>query len=283
MLKPLVIAMSTLVISGCTSIGVEVANLPAKFSSNQHVSDLVYRQDPEQKLDIYIPQQAQNQALPVVVFFYGGRWESGSKEMYAFLGDKLADRQFVTVMVDYQKYPEVRFPVFVQDAAKAIAWVSNNIAAYGGNPDKIFVAGHSAGAHIGALVTADERYLAAEGKSNQTIKGFAGLAGPYDFVPQAEDLKAIFAPPENYPKMQVTTFIDGNEPPMLLLWGDADTEVWRRNLDLLTQKIQQQGGIVETKVYAGVGHVGILANQAWFVPGKATALDDLTAFFNQYK
>ncbi|MBN2866991.1 MAG: alpha/beta hydrolase [Thiotrichales bacterium] len=282
MLKPFFIAMSTLLLSACTSIGVEVANLPAKFSSNQKIADVVYQPNPQQKLDIYIPQHASRQSLPVVVFFYGGRWESGSKEMYAFLGDKLADRGFVAVIADYRKYPEVRFPVFVEDAAKAIAWVSDHIAEYGGNPDKLFVAGHSAGAHIGALVTADKRYLSALGKSNQIIKGFAGLSGPYDFVPQAEDLKKIFAPPENYPQMQVTTFIDGSEPPMLLLWGDADTEVWRRNLDLLTQKIQQTGGVVETKIYPGVGHVGILANQAWFVPGQATALEDLSTFFNKY-
>lgn len=283
MFKPLFIAMSSLFLSACTTIGVEVANLPSRFSDHQTITDIVYRQDPQQKLDIYIPQNANNQKLPVIVFFYGGRWESGSKEMYGFLGDKLADRGFVTVLVDYRKYPEVRFPLFVEDAAKAVAWVSDHIAEYGGNPDRIYVSGHSAGAHIGALVTADERYLAAEGKQPQIIKAFAGLAGPYDFVPEAEDLKKIFAPPENYPQMQVTTFIEGNEPPMLLLWGDADTEVWRRNLDLLTQKIQQKGGVVKTKVYSGVGHIGILANQAWFIPGKATAVQDLTDFFNQYE
>lgn len=278
-MKIVFFVLSALLLSGCTAMGFGIANLPAKFSKNETITDLSYGDKPWQKLDVYIPGQAKRQKLPVIVFFYGGRWTDGSKEMYGFVGSKFADNDYVTVIADYSKYPDVNFPVFVEDAAKAVAWTYDNIDQYGGDPETLYISGHSAGAHIAGLVAADQRYLQAEGKSTTIIKAFAGLAGPYDFIPKAQDLKDLFGPPENYPQMQVTHFIEGDEPPMLLLWGDKDTKVWRRNIDLLEKKIQQKGGIVETKIYPGVGHVGIVANLAWFITGKATVVKDVTAFF----
>ena len=278
-MKSLFIAMGSLLLSACTTLGLEVANIPAKWSHNTIVKNIAFGDDPLQKLDVYVPAKQKDTSKPVIVFFYGGRWESGSKDMYAFIGNKLANQGFVTVIADYRKYPQVRFPVFVQDGAKALAWVDEHIQAYGGDPHRIFVAGHSAGAHIGALLTADERYLNAVGKDRSLIKAFVGLAGPYDFVPQADDLKKMFAPPERYSQMQVTTFIDGSEPPMLLLWGSDDEEVARSNLDALVATCHQKGVPVESKIYPGVGHVDILANQIWFYPGSATALQDMTQFF----
>ena len=280
-MKLFLIALSSLLLSACTKVGLEVAKIPAKFSNNKILTGISFGNDDWQKLDIYIPADTKEQAKPVIVFFYGGRWESGSKNMYTFIGNKLADDGFVTVIADYRKYPEVKFPTFVEDGAKALAWVDEHIAEYGGNRNKLFVSGHSAGAHIGALLTADEHYLQDEGVNPKSIKAFVGLSGPYDFEPKADDLKKIFAPPKNYPQMQVTTFIDGSEPPMLLLWGDADKEVYRSNLDSLAAKCKEKGVKVETKVYPGVDHVGIIADQIWFYPGKATALEDMTQFFNE--
>ncbi|MGO1297415.1 MAG: alpha/beta hydrolase [Vibrio sp.] len=278
-MKSLFIAMSSVLLSACTTLGLEVANIPAKLSDDEIVKNIAFGDNPAQKLDVYIPSKKPELAKPVIVFFYGGRWESGSKDMYAFIGNKLANQGFVTVIADYRKYPQVRFPVFVQDGAKALAWVDDHIQEYGGDRDRIFVSGHSAGAHIGALLTADERYLKALGKKRTMIKAFTGLAGPYDFVPQTEDLQKMFAPPKRYSQMQVTTFIDGSEPPMLLLWGSDDKEVGRSNLDALVAKCQNKGVAVESKIYPGVGHVDILANQIWFYPGRATALHDMTRFF----
>lgn len=278
-MRLLLAAMSGFFLSACTTIGLQVANIPSKFSANDIVTNIVFDQQTSQKLDIYIPPHEKGAKLPVIVFFYGGRWESGSRDMYAFMGNNLANKGFITVIADYRKYPQVTFPTFVKDGAKALAWVDDHIQEYSGNRDRIFVAGHSAGAHIGALLTADERYLQEVGKDPRMIKGFAGLAGPYDFVPQAEDLKEIFAPPEQYPQMQVTTFIDGSEPPMLLLWGADDKEVGRVNLDALTKQCEQKGVKVTQKIYPGVGHVDILASQIWFYPGSVTTLRDMAQFF----
>ena len=157
--------------------------------------------------------------LDVVVFFYGGRWTYGAKEDYRFVAATFVKEGFVVVIPDYRKYPQVRFPVFVEDGAKALAWVSDHIVEWHGNPARIHVVGHSAGAHIGTLLTADARYLAEEGKDRSlTIHDFAGLAGPYAFTPDEPDLEDMFGPPQNYPIMQVTTFIDDTTTDTAALW-----------------------------------------------------------------
>ena len=274
---------TALFLSGCTQVGIGIANIPAHFSDIKIYKDIAYGEEKWQKLDIYVPQKEKTEKLPVVVFFYGGRWTDGSKDMYAFVGKAFSDRGYIVVIADYSKYPKVRFPAFVTDGAKAVSWTYDNIADYNGDPENLFVSGHSSGAHIGALVTVDPQYLKAEGKNRHIIKAFAGLAGPYDFVPDAPDLEDMFGPPENYHKMRVTTFVDGKEPPMLLLWGEKDTAVWKRNLKLLKEKIKEKKGVVETKIYPDLNHVDIIAAFTWFLKQKSSVLDDVDAFFKKYK
>ncbi|MEL0637168.1 alpha/beta hydrolase [Marinomonas sp. TI.3.20] len=282
-MKKLLVALSSLLLLGCARTGLELANLPSKFSDTDIIRNVAYGHDAWQKLDIYIPKHAKGETLPVVVFFYGGSWQDGSKDMYAFVGDAFAQKKYIAVIVDYSKYPQVVFPQFVNDGAKAVAWVYRNIEKYSGNPNDLFLSGHSAGAHIAALIAADHRYLQKEGLNTSVIKAFAGMSGPYDFVPKEETYKAIFGPPENYPQMQVTTFIDGREPPMLLLWGEKDTLVGRSNMDLLADKIRQQQGVVETKIYPNVDHVGMVSSFTWFLRGKASVLEDICQFFGKYQ
>lgn len=279
----LLTALTAIIISGCTQVGVGVANLPAKFSDIEIKKDIAYGQEDWQKLDIYVPKNSANKELPVLMFFYGGRWTDGSKDMYAFIGDAFTQKGYIVVIADYSKYPKVKFPAFVEDGAKAIAWTHDNIAQYGGDKNNLFLSGHSSGAHIAALVVADQRYLKAYDKSPSIINAFAGLAGPYDFIPQADDLKDMFGPPSNYPQMTVTTFIDGNEPPMLLLWGAEDNAVWERNIKLLSEKIAQKDGDYTAKIYPDIDHVGIVSSLTWFLRGKAPVLEDMTKFFDKYK
>lgn len=281
-MKKVILALSSLFFVGCTKIGLDISNIPTSFTTHKIVTDIAYGEKEIQKLDIYIPQNIENKKLPVIVFFYGGRWTDGTKEMYAFVGEKFANENYILVMADYSKYPQVKFPTFVQDAAKAVAWTHDHINQYGGNADRLYVSGHSSGAHMGSLVAANVQYLKAEGKSTKIIKAFAGLAGPYDFIPQAEDLKDLFGPPKNYPQMQTTHFITGNQPPMLLLWGDADTIVWQRNIDLLTKEIQEKGGIVKRKIYPDMGHVGIISNMTWWSTNKTTVIEDIITFFEAH-
>ncbi len=275
---------AVLAVFSLQSLGLGLLNLAPALSETKIVYGAAYGPEPWRQLDIYIPPERGARRLPVVVFFYGGRWTSGSKESYRFAGDAFAKRGYIAVIPDYSKYPRVHFPAFVEDGAKALAWVSDRIADHGGNPDRIFVAGHSAGAHIAALLAANPAYLAREGKNRSAVlHGFAGLAGPYAFTPDEPDLEDIFGPPERYPAMQVTTFIDGMQPPMLLLYGDADTAVRRFNLDRLEVRIREKGGVVKSVVYPGVGHLWILAALSWVNFRGPPVLDDMLTFFDSIR
>jgi acetyl esterase/lipase len=262
------------------TLGPAVLNIPPLFTGTRLTSGITYGPQPWQRLDIYRPAGDETRPLPVIVFFYGGRWMEGQKEIYRFAGDAFARRGFAVVIPDYAKYPAVRFPAFVEDGARALAWVSDHIAEHGGDPSRIFVAGHSAGAHIGSLLAADPSWLALEGKNrNAVIRGFAGLAGPYSFTPNEPDLIDIFGPPQRYPAMQATTFIDGTQPPMLLLYGDADTTVKRYNLDRLEARIHEKGGAVKSVIYPGTDHLWILGALGWVGFRGPPVADDVAAFF----
>jgi acetyl esterase/lipase len=151
-----------MIAAGCTSVELAAVNLPSHFDSTNIIHDVSYGPETWQKLDIYAPADAKGKQLDVVVFLYGGRWTYGAKEDYRFIGSAFSGSEFITVIPDYSKYPQVHFPVFVRDGAKALAWIYDNIASYGGNAGRIHVMGHSAGAHIGALLAADARYLSAD-------------------------------------------------------------------------------------------------------------------------
>ncbi|NJL18432.1 MAG: alpha/beta hydrolase [Nitrospira sp.] len=269
-----------LTMSACTQTAFVAANLPTHFDSTAVVQDRAYGPDPTQKLDLYIPADNTKKPFEVVVFFYGGRWTYGAKEDYRFVGSTFANRGFLAVIPDYRKYPQVRFPAFMEDGAKALSWVYDHIAELHGNPTRIHVVGHSAGAHIGALVTADPRYLADEGKDRSiVIHDFAGLAGPYAFTPDEPDLEDMFGPPQNYPNMQITTFIDGTQPPMLLLYGNKDTAVKRANLEKLKQRIMQRGGCVHSQIYSDANHTDLVGALTWWNLKALPVVDDIIRFF----
>lgn len=257
-----------------------LANL-SLFSEVQISRGVSYGPGTRHKLDVYQP--APGQAVRgAIVFFYGGRWTYGAREDYRFVGERFASKGFVTFIPDYPKYPTVKFPVFVEDGARALAWVHDHAGSFGGNPRRVFVAGHSAGAHIGALLTTDAHYLQAFNTSpTETIAGFAGLAGPYEFTPDEPDLEDMFGPPSRYTLIHVTSFVTKDQPPMLLLWGDADTTVWRANIDKLKQAIESVGGRVHTIVYPGVTHLTILSALSWLTPTKTLVADDIASFFEE--
>lgn len=263
-------------------LGLAVANAPSYFSSTQIIHNVAYGPNPAQTMDIYIPKSAMTRKLDVVVFFYGGRWTTGKKEDYRFIGQTFADADFITVIPDYQKYPKVRFPVFVEDGAKALSWVVDHIGRYNGNIARINVAGHSAGAHIGALLATDGRYLKREGKSiAQAIHRFVGLAGPYSFIPDTPDLEAIFAPPQHYDQIRAPTFVTGKEPPMLLMWGDKDVDVGGFNLEQLDTAIRIKHGFVKSIIYPGIDHIGIIRPFTWIYRSQLSVVNDTVAFLRE--
>lgn len=244
-------------------------------------SGIAFGPQERQKLDIWVPTAPSKKPRDVIVFFYGGSWNSGDRELYGFVGRALAARGYIVVLPDYRLVPEVRFPGFVEDGAAAVAWVQKNVASYGGNPSRINLSGHSAGAHIAALLTLDQQWLKAAGAGDNAVHSFAGLAGPYDFVPFTSDAsKAAFGQMPDPTPSQPITFARKDAPPMLLLTGSADTTVKPRNGTVLAAAQAKLGAKAQTLLYNGLGHSDIIMAVAQPFRSKAPVIDDLAAFFD---
>lgn len=251
--------------------------LTPRWGYDRH-ADIAYGDGPRQRLDVYVPQARADNA-PVVVFFYGGSWQAGAKADYRFVAQALTSRGFVVVVPDYRIYPPTRFPGFVEDGAAAVAWTYAHARAYGGDADRVFLAGHSAGAHIAAMLATDPRYLAAEQTDAARLAGLIGIAGPYDFLPiKAATLKKIFAPESAWPASQPIRFVDGGEPPMLLMHGADDRTVAPDNSRNLAAAVNAAGGTAALKIYPDTGHSDILAPLAAPLRATGDELDDIAAF-----
>ena len=268
-------AMLTLLLSACSGAG--ILNAVAPTGEIAIVRDVPYAAGERHVLDIYRPR-ADN--APVVVFVYGGGWRSGDKATYRFAGAALAARGLLTVIPDYRTYPQAAFPGFVEDAAAAVAWAKAHASEYGGDPGRVFLIGHSAGAHIAAMLTLDKAFLAPYGLDpDRDIAGMVGLAGPYDFLPLHDpDLEPIFAPAGDLTKTQPITYARAGAPPMLLLTGAGDTVVLPRNSQRLAERIAALGGRAEVRAYEGVGHMTIIGALSRLLAWKAPVLDDSVAF-----
>ena len=265
-------------LGGCSPLSAYNALAPADQGVAATRTDVAYGTDPRQKLDVYIPARKLAPA-PVVVVFYGGSWNSGEKADYAFLGKAFASRGFITIVADYRLVPEVRFPAFLDDGASAVAWAHNNAKSLGGDPRRLFIVGHSAGAYIAAMVALDKTYLNKTGLSPAAIKGVAGLAGPYDFLPFDVDVaKEAFGKTKNPAATQPVNFVTRDAPAMLLATGTSDTTVKPRNTYALADKLKQSGTRVVIRNYPGITHVGILLALSIPFRHQAPVLDDVVSF-----
>lgn len=234
---------------------------------------------PGVKLDVYRSDAIAANA-PVVVFFYGGNWRSGARFDYAFVGRALAARGIVTIVADYRHYPEVRYPAFLDDAAQAVAWAVQNAASYGGDPRRVFVMGHSAGAYNAAMLALDERWLARVQLEPAALRGFIGLAGPYDFLPITNrKIKPVFDFPNTPADSQPLMHVKAGAPAALLIAPENDDTVDpRRNTAALAAKLREAGDEVEEKYYGRVGHTSLIATFADPTRWLAPTLDDVAAF-----
>jgi acetyl esterase/lipase len=266
-------------LSACSPINLLNATVPT--AGLTIAKDIPYGEGPRRKLDIY-RADASVGTLPVAVFIYGGSWQSGSKNDYLFVAGELARRGILVAVPDYRVYPEVRYPGFVEDGAAAVAYVRRVAPSWGGDPHRLFVVGHSAGAYIAAMLALDPKFLAAAGDSRDHLAGFVGLSGPYDFLPIREaDIREVFGAFADSPAAMVITYADGHNPPTLLLHGEADDTVYLRNTTALASRIRAAGGPVEVKTYPGVGHIGIVLGFAPLFRSRSPALDDAATFIAQ--
>ncbi len=242
--------------------------------------DAAYGTLARQRLDVYRPRSAGG-LVPVVVFFYGGRWQHGSKNQYRLLGDAFTRHGLVAVIPDYRFYPSVTFPAWAEDAAAAVRWVSDSIGRYGGDASRVFVVGHSSGAHTAALLALDESYLERAGARPGPVRGFVSLAGPVATTWTDADVQALMGPPGSWAATYPMTQVDGNEPPLLLLHGARDRTVSAGNSVRLAERIRKRGGCARAITYRGLDHVGIVV--ALSVPRLeiAPVMSDVLAFLRR--
>ena len=263
---------------------VRALNVLASASSGHTVNESVaYGTLPRQKLDIYTPATpAPAGGWPVVVFFYGGSWNTGERAEYQFVGSALAARGVLTLVADYRLYPEVRYPEFLNDSAQALAWGLSNASRLGGNGKRVFVMGHSAGAYNAAMLALDARWLAATGHAPRELAGFIGLAGPYDFFPTDNpDAQPVFFHP-NYPaNAQPIEFPSASSPRSFLGAPINDKLVSpTRSTKSLAAKLQASGAPVTLRMYERASHTTLIGAFAWPLHFVAPVLDDVSAFID---
>lgn len=182
---------AVLALSGCSPLRLLNGVIPHDGFERQ--AGIAYGEGERRRLDVYVPKGAGPAPRPVIVFFYGGSWKGGDRANYLFVAEALTARGFVVVIPDYRVYPEVRYPGFVEDGAKAVAWTRREIARFHGDASRLYVMGHSAGSLIAAMLAYNDRFLKAEGMERSDIRGLIGLAGPYDFKPVEPDIEAILS------------------------------------------------------------------------------------------
>jgi acetyl esterase/lipase len=217
---------------------------------------------------------------PLVVFFYGGGWRSGAKQDYEFVAASLTEAGLIVAIPDYRLFPDVRFPVFVEDGALAVASSLAYLSKTGTELSGIYLMGHSAGAHIAAMLAMNEEYLAAHALETGAIEGFIGLSGPYDFLPiEGGYLTEVF-PSWNRATSQPINFVTRAAPHTLLIHGTDDTTVDVSNSQNLAAALRDHEVDVMLRTYEGVGHVRVMLGLAKPLKLTTRTLEDSLAFIS---
>ncbi|GAA6130377.1 alpha/beta hydrolase [Halopseudomonas sabulinigri] len=281
LIRTLSLFMSTL-LSGCSALA--PVNWLVPNDGYQRLSDLSYGDLPRQQLDVYLPTELKADA-PVVVFYYGGSWRNGERANYRFVGQALASRGIIAVIPDYRLYPEVRYPDFLRDSAKALAWTRAHQADWQSPNGPLFVMGHSAGAYNAAMLALDPRWLDQEQLSPDILSGWIGLAGPYDFLPIINpDVQPVFYHPDTPVDSQPLLHASAASPPALLLAGaDDDLVDPERNTQQLAHALRDYAVATTSEVLDDLGHIKILLTLAAPFQYWAPVIDQVTCFISQHE
>ena len=268
--------------TGCSRVAFMAANVPAVFGAYRRHPNVPYGLGPQHGLDVYVPDLKPQEPRPLVVFWHGGRWRYGDKADYRFVGAALAELGYVAVLPNYRHYPEVKMAGFMDDAARAALWAAAHAGDFDADPARLFLMGHSAGAHLAALITLDPRYFSNAGQAAPPIAGVIGLSGPYDFLPLLEeDVQDMFGPPPNYPDSQPINFVRSGAPPMLLVHGLKDETVWPKNSRNLATALRTRGVSVTLKLYPKLLHGDTVAALSLPARKRAPTLADISTFIGQ--
>lgn len=252
---------------------------PREAGAKRVARDVAYGDHPRQRMDLYAP--VGGGPYPVLVFFYGGGWDSGTRELYGWAAQALAAQGFLVALPDYRLVPEFVFPAFIEDAAAATARAAELAPAHGGAPDRLGVLGHSAGAHLAMMVALDRRYMLAVDRPG-LIKAAAGLAGPYDFLPlTAGAARNAFGRAPDPTLTQPVAFVRADAPPIWLGHGVDDRIVHAEDTVILDEKLRAAGARSEAKLYPGLNHADLVATFSPLFRSKAPVLRDVTYFLRR--
>jgi acetyl esterase/lipase len=266
-----------LVLGACSPV--KVLNALTPDDTFDKTVGIAYGDDPRQKLDVYVPRHPLKGA-PVVVFFYGGSWNSGNRGDYTFVGEALASRGIVAVLADYRLYPQVRYPLFLEDGARAVAWTKAHISEYSGNPQRLYLMGHSSGAYNASMLALDTNLLGAVGMSPKDLSGWIGLAGPYDFLPiENPDVRPVFFWPDSPAQSQPINHVSRGAPPALLIAASKDNLVNpKRNTGGLASKLREASVPVQDLYYSRPSHITLVATLSRPLRRLAPVLDQVVGF-----
>lgn len=255
----------------------QLLNFASPNSNYSAIKDIKYGDADRQELDIYCPK-AQVERGALIVFFYGGGWKDGSKAKYEFVASGLTEAGHAVVIPDYRLYPEVIFPAFVNDGALAMQWVLGQDQLCESTVEQVFVMGHSAGAHIAALLAFDKRYAEQYGWMQHRVAGFIGLSGPYDFLPLQDGYLTEVFPEATRSTSQPVEFVTASSPASLLIHGTDDTTVDERNSQSLAKALKAVGVDVSVRRYSGVRHATTVAAIAPLLKMLTDTRKDIDAF-----
>jgi len=256
-----------------------VAATPSVAQGVQISKSLPYAGGARHSLDVYRPSGARR--APVIVFIYGGSWQNGEKSTYSFVGEALARRGYITLIPDYRVYPAVRIGGMLEDCAQVVKWARDNAARFGGDPNTIYLMGHSAGAYNAAMLSFDGRWLKSAGLSPRQIAGFIGVSGPYDFLPLKDRTLAEIFGGADRADTQPINFVSRRGPPALLATGTFDTTVDPANSTRLAVRMRASGNDVTLRRYPAVGHVTILGGFGTPFQPLVPVLDDVDTFIRR--
>lgn len=273
----LLFVLSLITLGSCSNGGLKVINSLAKNGPFELYKDRVYSKQSKKTLDIYVPNNQQVKAT--LLFFYGGCWgqcRKFEKEDYLFLAETLVEQGYAVIIPDYKQYPRYKFKAILNDAKTISLWSLNNREKFGIFSDKFYLMGHSSGAHIAALLAEDRSLL---GDDLNKITGFIGLAGPYDFYPFHDSyLYDLFSPENNYYASQPINFVDGDEPPHLIIHGKNDNKVDSANASHLANKLKRYSVPTVLKLLEKFRHGTLLLSLSLPFKKNSEVLNSINSF-----
>lgn len=256
-LHGVLVATAALLLSGCQSSFFAAVNGIRSDRGTERMRAEVFDTGADLRLDIYRPSEHATNA-PVVIFYYGGSWRSGARAWYEFVGRALAAEGSIVVIPDYRKFPEVSFKQLMADAANAVAWVEGHRQLLG-STGPLYLAGHSAGAHVAALLTTDQRYLRQAGVRPASVSGLIGFAGPYNFLPIVDPkVVDVFVDTAGAFDAQPINHVDKLSAPALLIHGSDDSTVLPSNSASFAAALRQVGVAAQYHQIPDMGHAELI-------------------------